>query len=279
MRRRARIRRFFRDPVGAFSTTVLVVVTMSALFAPVLTSTPPNAVDPWNMLAEPSPNHWFGTDDLGRDLFSRVLHAGRITLLIGLLSSALAVGIGTILGLVSGWYGGWLDIAIGWITNTFLTVPLLAVALIVGAFLDLNAWRLSVVIGCLVWPSVSRVVRGQVLTLKEWPFIEAARALGVPTRRLLLGHITPNLLAPVFVSARLLVGFAILVESALSFLGFGVSPPTATWGKMLHEAQVYFREAWWMATFPGIAISITVAAVNLGGDALSDAVRGTSQVG
>lgn len=278
MRRRAAVRRFLRNPIGAVSTLALIVIIGSAVLAPVLTDAPPNAVDPWNMLAEPSADHWFGTDDLGRDLFSRVLHAGRITLLIGLLSSAIAVVLGTVLGLVAGWYGGWLDVAIGWITNTFLTVPLLAVALIVGAFLNLNAWRLSLVIGCLVWPSVSRIVRGQVLTLKEWPFVEAARALGVPTPRLLLGHLTPNLLAPVFVAARLLVGFAILVESALSFLGFGIAPPTATWGKMLQEAQVYFREAWWMATFPGIAITITVAAVNLGGDALSDAVRGTSQI-
>jgi peptide/nickel transport system permease protein len=246
----------------------LALLALGALLAPWIASRPPDAVNARAMLRPPGADGWLGTDDVGRDVLSRVLHAGRVSLLLGLGVAVGSVGLGGLLGALAGYYRGWVDAAVSAVVDALLSVPVLALAMVAAAFLPLTPERLVLLLACLSWTTVARLVRGQVLTLSEWPFVEAARALGVAETRVLARHIGPNLLGPVVIAGTLLVAHAILVESALSFLGFGVPPPTATWGGMLHAAQVHFAEAPWLGIFPGLAIFLAVASINFVGDGL-----------
>jgi peptide/nickel transport system permease protein len=261
-------RRFRRSPVAATGAAALVVLALAALAAPWLAPRPPDAVDPRAMLRPPGAAGWLGTDEVGRDVLSRLLHAGRASLLLGLGVAGVAVGLGGLVGALAGYVRGWLDGALAVVVDALLSIPTLALAMVAAAFLPLTPGRLVLVLSLLSWTTVARVVRGQVLSLAAWPFVEAARGLGASPGRVLARHVAPNLMAPVLVAGTLLVANAILVESALSFLGFGVPPPIATWGGMLHAAQVHFVEAPWLGIFPGLAIVAAVAGINFLGEGL-----------
>jgi peptide/nickel transport system permease protein len=272
-----RLRRFARDPLAVAGAIVLVVLALAAILAPWIAPYDPTDTAPRSMLSAPSGQHWLGTDDLGRDVLSRLLHAGRVSLGLALAVATASVALGAIVGGFAGLVGGRVDRAVSAVVDTFLAVPPLALAMVASAFVALDLGRLTVILTLVSWPGVARLARGQVLTLREREYVEAARAAGAGSWRLLLRHLLPNALAPLAVAGTLLVATAILVESALSYLGFGLPPPTASWGGMLNEAQLWYLEAPWLAIFPGLAITLAVAAVNVVGDALRELVSGRAR--
>jgi peptide/nickel transport system permease protein len=272
-----RLRRFARDPLAVAGTIVLLVLALASLLAPWLAPYDPTDTAPRAMLTAPSAQHWLGTDDLGRDVLSRLLYAGRVSLGLALAVATASVALGAVVGGIAGLVGGRVDRAVSALVDTFLAVPPLALAMVASAFVALDLGRLTVILTLVSWPGVARLARGQVLTLREREYVEAARAAGAGAWRLLLRHLLPNALAPLAVAGTLLVATAILVESALSYLGFGLPPPTASWGGMLNEAQLWYLEAPWLAIFPGLAITLAVAAVNVVGDALRELVSGRAR--
>jgi peptide/nickel transport system permease protein len=265
-------RRFRRNPLAIFGLAVLGLLTLVALAAPVLAPYDPDAVAPRSALQSPSADHWLGTDDLGRDVLSRLIYAARISLSVGVIVSLIAVVIGSVLGALAGYYGKFVDATIARFIDIVLSLPLIPLLLVIGAFIEITAANLTLMLGVLAWTTVARLVRGEFLALRPAQFTEAARAVGVPGWRIILVHLMPNALAPLIVAATLLVAFSILAESALSFLGFGIQPPTATWGNMLYNAQRYFRNAAWLAVFPGALITLTVMSINFVGDGLREAI-------
>jgi peptide/nickel transport system permease protein len=265
-------RRAGRHPWAVGAAAVLGLLALAALAAPWLAPRPPEAVDLRAVLRPPGIAGWLGTDDIGRDVLSRLLFAGRASLALGLGVTVVSVGLGGTLGALAGYRRGWVDTLVSAAVDALLSIPPLALAMVAAAFLQLTPWRLVLVLAALSWTTVARLVRGQVLSLTERPFVEAARALGASHGRVLARHLVPNLLGPVLVAATLLVANAILIEPALSFLGFGLPPPTATWGGMLHAAQVHFAEAPWLGIFPGLAILAAVASINFLGDGLREAL-------
>lgn len=266
--RRGLLRRLTKDTLAMAGLFILAIFILAAVFAPYIAPNDPNRVNPRQMLNPPSSSHWMGTDDIGRDVFSRLLYAGRASLSLGVGVALVAVGFGGFLGAVAGFFEGWVDTVISLVIDSILSVPILALAMVGSAFIDLTPWRLVLILALSSWPTTARLVRGQVLQLKQLNFVEAAHAMGAAQLRVLFRHIVPNTLAVVSVSASLLVAYAILIESALSFLGFGVPPPTATWGGMLYGAQLYYREAPWLAIFPGLSITLVVASINFLGEGL-----------
>ena len=223
-------------------------------------------------LAPPGPRHWFGTDDRGRDVLSRIIWGGRISMSVGFLSVGIAVVVGVILGALAGYYGRWVDAAVLRLIEIWMCVPSFFLIITVMALLEPGIMNIMVVIGLTSWPEVARLVRGEFLKQKEMDYAAAARALGLGDGRVIFRHILPNAVSPVFVAATFGVAGAILTESGLSFLGFGVPPPTASWGEILKQSQSYVDFAWWLVLFPGIAIFLTVVAFNLVGDGLRDAM-------
>lgn len=265
-------RRFRRNPLAMFGVTVLVLLSLSAIFAPLVAPYDPNAVNPYIALQPPNADHWLGTDDLGRDVLSRLLFAGRVSLLVGLSAAAIAVLIGTLLGALAGYYGRMVDTLISRLVDVMLALPILPLALVLGAFTQITPLRLTLILAAVSWMGVARLVRGEFLELRTAQFTEAARSVGTPNLRIIFVHLLPNAIAPVVVAATLLVAYAILIESALSFLGFGLQPPTASWGNMLFNAQRYLRNAAWLAVFSGVLITLTVASINFVGDGLREAI-------
>lgn len=265
-------RRFRRNPLAMFGVTVLCSLALAAIFAPVLAPYPPNAVDPYNALQPPNRVHWLGTDDLGRDVLSRLLFAGRVSLLVGLCASAIAVSVGTLLGAVAGYYGRWIDGTISRFIDLVLSLPVVPLALVMGAFVEVTPVRLTLILASVSWMGVARLVRGDFLALRNAQFTEAARSVGTSNGRIIFRHLLPNAVSPIVVAATLLVAYAILIESALSFLGFGLQPPTASWGNMLYNAQRYMRNAAWLSVFSGALITLTVASINFVGDGLREAI-------
>jgi peptide/nickel transport system permease protein len=274
-----RWRRFFRDPLAVTGLVVLLGLAAAAILAPWIAPYDPTDTSPRDMLQPPSAEHWLGTDDLGRDVLSRLLHAGRVSLGLALAVAAGSIAIGALAGGAAGLLGGRVDRAIGAVVDTLLAVPPLALAMVASAFVPLDLASLTAILALVSWTGVARLARGQVLTLKEREYVEAARAAGASSARLLLRHLLPNAAAPIAVAGTLLVATAILIESALSYLGFGLPPPTASWGGMLNEAQLWFQEAPWLAIFPGLAITLAVASVNVVGDALQAITSGRGEVG
>jgi peptide/nickel transport system permease protein len=256
---------------------ILLAFALAAAFAPLLAPYPPDAVNPRDMLEPPGSEHVMGTDDIGRDVFSRLLFAGRTSLTLALGVAFFSVLLGSLLGGVAGFFGRGIDALISALVDTMLSIPALALAMVASGFIELTTGRLILILSLISWPAIARLVRGQVLSLKEQPFVEAAQAAGARSPRILLLHVLPNTLTPVFVAGTLLVAYAILIESALSFLGFGLPPPTATWGGMLNDAQLYFREAPWLAVFPGLAITVVVASIHFGGAGLREALDPRSE--
>ncbi|MGL4650574.1 MAG: ABC transporter permease [Caldilineaceae bacterium] len=271
-------RRFRRHRPALLAVGVLALMVVAVLLAP-LSPYDPMAQDLTNDLQPPSRSHWFGTDDLGRDLLTRTLFGGRISLLVGVMATLLTLLIGVTVGMVAGYSGSWMDNLLMRITDAFLTLPTLFVLILISTILrDSPALALSssvllviVVIALLSWMWPARLVRGTFLTLKQRDFVLAARGLGVRPTRIMARHILPNTVSLIIVQATLLVASAIIIESGLSYLGFGIQPPTPSWGNLLATGQVYALRAPWLMIFPGLMLFITTMAINYIGDGLRDA--------
>lgn len=218
-----------------------------------------------------------GTDDLGRDLFTRVLYGGRVSILIGLLAAIIGTGLGASVGAVAGFYGGRLDNLLMRLTDVAYSIPTLPLLIVLSSYTQAAALSMAVIIGLLSWMATARVVRGDVLAIKEMAYVEAARGLGVANPRIIWRHILPNAIGPIVVGATLAVGNAIILESSLSFLGLGIQPPIPTWGNMLMDAQATMATKPWLTIFPGLAILLIVLSVNFIGDGLQDALDPTGR--
>ena len=259
--------------MGGYLVLVLILL---ALITPMITPYNPLLIDVGGQLSAPGWRHLMGTDEFRRDIFSRVMYGARISLAIGFIAVSISATLGTAIGAISGYFGGLVDQALMWVTDLLLSLPRLVLLLaIIGFFRAAGAQSLFlivVVLGLTGWMGVARIVRSQVLSLKEQAFIQAARGMGLPTRILLLRHLIPNCLAPVIVYGSLAIGSTILVEASLSFLGLGVPPPTPTWGNIVNDGREYLRSAWWITMFPGGMIVFAVMSFNLLGDGLRDAM-------
>lgn len=253
----------------AGAAAILLLIAAAAA-APWLSPADPLEQDLPGRLSPPSAVHWMGTDDLGRDVFSRILHGTRVSLSVGVVAVGLSVLIGATVGLLAGYRGGWTDGVLMRLVDVLLCFPTIFLILMVIAFLEPNILNVMAVIGLTSWMGLARLVRGESLSLREREFIQAARAVGVSQARLLFVHLLPNVISPVLVAATLGVGGAVLTESALSFLGLGVQPPVPSWGNMLTAGKDYIHVAWWLSLFPGLAILFTVMAFNMLGEGLRD---------
>ena len=264
-------KRFKRNKLAVAGGLFVLVLFLVAALAPLLSPYDPNDIDRNQILESPGISHPLGTDDLGRDVLSRMIYGSRISLAVGFVAIGLATLIGVILGAVSGYYGGWTDRFIMRFIDIMLSIPTFFLILAVIAFVGPSIWNIMLVIGLTSWMGVARLVRAEFLSLKEREFVLAARAVGAGDLRIIFRHILVNSMSPVFVSAVLGVAAAILVESALSFLGIGVQPPTPSWGNMLTLGKDNIEIAWWLSLFPGLAILFTVLGYNLVGEGLRDA--------
>ncbi|MBI2104165.1 MAG: ABC transporter permease [Candidatus Omnitrophica bacterium] len=262
--------RYFGNRLAATGAAVLLLLAVIAVCAPWLAPYDPLAVNLPEALLAPSPAHWLGTDPLGRDVLSRLIFGSRISLLIGFIAVGVAVVIGTAVGLLAGYAGGRCDAALMRLVDTMLAFPSIFLLLAVIAILEPNIYNIMAVIGLTSWMGVARLVRAEILSLKERDFVLAARALGASPLRLMVRHLLPNAMGPVLVAATLGVGGAILTESVLSYLGLGVQPPTPSWGNILNEGRVALGIAWWLTLTPGVCILVTVLAFNLLGEGIRD---------
>ncbi len=260
------------NPLALIGFIIIVNVFILAMLAPVISPFDPNDIDVKAILLAPSWQHWMGTDGLGRDVLSRMLHGGRISLLVGLVAVGIATAIGIVLGAIAGYYRGWVDTLIMRLVDVMLSIPSFFLILAVIAFLTPSIWNIMIVIGLTSWMGVTRLVRAEFLSLSGREFILASRALGAKDARLIFTHLLPNSLTPIIVSAVLGVAGAVLMESGLSFLGLGVQAPQASWGNILTDGKEYIQFAWWLSLFPGLAILITVLGYNLLGEGLRDAL-------
>jgi peptide/nickel transport system permease protein len=258
-------------PLGVAGAVIMAVFVFVAIFADFITAYSPIATNSAAALAHPGETHWFGADNMGRDIYSRIVYGARISLAVGIGSTSLGCFFGVILGLTSGYLGGWVDLIIQRVVDVLQAVPLLVLALVMAAALGPALDNTIVAIAIPLIPYTARVVRSSTLTLREQPFVEAARAVGMSEFRIAVRHVLPNTLAPLIVIATAQLGAAILTEASLSFLGLGVPEPHPSWGRMLSEsAAEYVRTAPWLVIFPGVAISLAVFGTNLLGDALRD---------
>jgi peptide/nickel transport system permease protein len=252
---------------------VSILLILSAIFAPVLAPRDPLQISILDKFAPPMTDGFvLGGDELGRDLVSRLLYAGRISLLVGFAAMAVTVVAGTAVGLVSGFYGGRVDAILMRFTEALLTFPTVFLLLILAAFVGASLLSITLIIGLTSWMELARILRNQTLALREQEFVQAGRALGASNAWLIGRHLLPNSLGPIMVAATLNIANAVLAESYISYLGYGIQPPEASWGNMLNNAQSYFSDAPWIALFPGVLITLTVASFNFLGDGLRDAV-------
>jgi peptide/nickel transport system permease protein len=282
-------RRFRRHHIAVAALVVLIALLLCAVFAKQLAPWDPNAIDEVHWLGNSLPpcfenaslcaHHLLGTDEVGRDLLSRLLFGARISLSLAVTAVLMEVTIGTLLGAIAGYYGGIVDYLLMRVTDVFLSIPILPLLLVLTGIVAasstksaLNFGVIVLIIGALSWPQVARLVRSAFLTLREREFAEAARAIGSGDARIIFRHLLPNAVAPIVVQATLDVANVIILESTLSFLGFGIQPPTASWGSMLSNAQANLEQAWWAAVFPGLCILVTTLAINFIGDGLRDAL-------
>ena len=272
------LRRFFKHKLAGIAIAVLALLVLASVFA-FTTPYSPTDQEPTNSFQKSNADHWFGTDELGRDVFTRILYGGRVSLTVGLFSTFLSIALGVLVGALSGYFGGWVDSVLMRITDAFLTFPTIFVLIILGAFLREQQvpWLKNsvliviIIIAALSWMWPARLVRGLFIVLREREFVTASRALGGSSARIIIQHILPNCIGPIVVSGTLQMASAIITESGLSYLGFGVQPPTPTWGSILATAQNQVFRAPWIAFYPGLMIFITVMAINYIGDGLRDA--------
>ncbi|MBA2289822.1 MAG: ABC transporter permease [Chloroflexia bacterium] len=270
--RRRILRRFMRYKPGLVGLGIIILLVTLAVFAPWIAPYSPEEINTPLRGASPSSNYWLGNDDIGRDILSRLIYGSRIALIVGIGATAIAVTIGVTVGALAGYFGGKVDFILSRLVDTLMAFPLLALLLTLSSVFGPSLRNVVVVIGLTVWASYARLVRAEVLSLRERDFVLAARASGAGDRRIIFRHIVPNALGPVIVIASLAVGGVIILESALSFLGLGVSRPTASWGTMLSDGREYIRNYPHIAIAPGVAITITVLSFNLVGDGLRDAL-------
>lgn len=261
---------------GMLGSVLVLLVVLIAICAPLLTSHDPAAVDPLNRLKPPAwldggaSEHWLGTDNLGRDMWSRIVYGARVSLIVGMGAVIVSGVIGAILGLLSGFYGKWLDAVIMRVGDAFMAIPTILFMLVVMAIVGPGITTLIFVIGVTNWVPFTRIVRSEVLSIKERDFVHAARSIGAKNGRLILKHILPNILSSFIVICGMNVGTTIIMEASLSFLGLGIKPPDVSWGGMLSDGRQYVATSWWVATFPGLAITFTVLGVIFLGDWLRD---------
>jgi peptide/nickel transport system permease protein len=264
--------RFKRNRLALAGGGIVATLFLTAILAPLLAPYDPNAIDPLNILAAPTWQHWLGTDELGRDVLSRMIYGARISLQVGLVAVSIAVFIGTSFGSLAGYYGGWIDVLIMRFVDIMLSFPTIFLIIASIAFLEPNILTIMAVIGLTSWMGIARLVRAEFLSLREREYVLAAKVQGANDFRIIFRHILPNALVPVVVTATIGVAGAILTESALSFLGIGVQPPTPSWGNILTSGKDNLDIAWWMSIFPGFAILITVLGYNLLGEGLRDSL-------
>lgn len=261
-----------KNKLAIFGLLVLVFFVLVAIFAPVIAPYDPDEIVEDETLP-PSWKHLFGTDDLGRDIFSRAVFGARISLTVGIVAVSIAILIGTLMGATAGYFGGLIDGFIMRFVDVMLSFPSIFLILAIQAMLTPNIYNVMIVIGLTSWMGVARLVRGEYLKIRELQYVEAARAIGCSDRRIIFRHILPNAQAPIIVAATLGMAGAILTESALSFLGMGVQPPMPSWGNMLMDAQAYMRDAPWMAIIPGLLILTTVLSLYFVGEGLREALN------
>jgi len=253
---------------------ILFIFAFAAVFAPQICRVSPYEQNLSEKLLPPSAGHLFGTDEYGRDIFTRIVYASRVSLLVAVVAIVISTVIGTVMGLAAGFFRGFVDSVIVKIIDVFLCIPTFFLILMVVAFWSPSIMNIMIVIGITSWPGLARLVRAEVLSVSERDYISAARVLGFSKTRIMFVHILPNVLAPVFVAAILGLGSAILIESGISFLGLGVQPPFASWGNMLASGKTYLGIAWWVALWPGLAIFFTVLSFNLVGEMLKESLAG-----
>jgi peptide/nickel transport system permease protein len=264
--------RLLRNKSAVAGAVVLGLLIVLAIAAPIVSSYDPTAVALRSRLQPPSTAHWFGTDEFGRDILTRVFYGARISLPVGLIALAIGVTLGTIIGLIAGFYGRWVDAILMWAVDVQLAFPGLLLALLVVAILGVDLRNVMIAVGVSMVPRFARLVRGTVLSARENLYVDAARTIGVPEYRILLQHVLPNIISPVIILATLSLGVTILTAAGLSFVGLGAKPPSPEWGAMIAEGRQFLQHQWWVGTFPGVAILLTVLAVNLMGDGLRDAL-------
>lgn len=266
------IKKALSNPLAMAGFIIIAMVLLLALLAPIIAPYDPDDINVKAILLAPSAEHWMGTDGLGRDVFSRMLHGGRISLLVGLVAVGISTAIGILLGAIAGYYRGWVDTFIMRLVDVMLSIPSFFLILAVIAFLTPSIINIMIVIGLTSWMGVTRLVRAEFLSLSDREFVMASRTLGAKDARLIFKHLLPNSLTPIIVSAVLGIASAVLMESGLSFLGLGVQAPQASWGNILTDGKEYIQFAWWLSLFPGLAILLTVLGYNLLGEGLRDAL-------
>ena len=266
------LRRFMKNKLAIAGLVIVLFFFAVSILAPVISPHDPSEINRDELLQAPSSDHLFGTDKLGRDVFSRMIYGSRISLKVGFVAVGITIVIGTFLGALAGFYGGALDAVIMRFVDVMLCFPAFFLILEVIAILEPSIWNIMVVIGLTGWMGVARLVRAEFLTLTKRDFVLAARAQGAGDFRIIFGHVLPNALGPILVAATLGVAGAILTESALSFLGIGVQPPTPSWGNILTDGQDTIAVAWWLSLYPGLAILLTVLGYNLLGEGIRDAM-------
>jgi peptide/nickel transport system permease protein len=264
------LRRIAKHNLALVGLIILVPMFFCAILSPLVALHNPVEPDLKNILAPPTISHPFGTDTLGRDVFSRVIYGSRISLLVGFVSVGIATMIGIMIGSVSGYYGGAIDEIVMRFVDLMMCFPTFFLILAVIAILEPSIWNIMIVIGLTNWMGIARLVRAEILSIKQKEFVLAAKAQGFSEFRIIFRHVLPNALSPVYVVATLGIGGAILTESALSFLGIGVQPPTPSWGNILTQAKDNIEVAWWLSLYPGLAIFLTVMGYNLLGEGLRD---------
>ena len=264
------LRRLRSRPLVIVAMAMLVLFIILALAAPIIAPHDPNALISGAVMRSPSWSYPFGTDELGRDVFSRVIHGARISLQIGIITISIALVLGTLVGLTAGFYGGLVDSALMAVMEILLAFPQILLAMAILAMLGPSLRNAMIAVGLSAVPVYARTARGTTLSVRAMDYVESARAVGSGDVRILLRHVLPNMISPVVVLATAGVGIAILIAAGLSYLGLGAQPPTPEWGAMLSESRAYLRNAWWMATFPGLAITVVVVSLNLCGDWFRD---------
>jgi peptide/nickel transport system permease protein len=266
------LRRLMRNKAAVLGLIIILVLILSAIFASVVAPFSYDEQDLRQRFLAPSAEHLFGTDEYGRDIFSRIVYGSRTSLLVGAISVTISSGIGTLLGAISGYYGNRVDNIIMRFIDIMLAIPNILLAISIAATLGPGIINVMIAVGISSVPGYARLVRASVMSLRDQEFIEAARSIGANDFRIITRHILPNCMAPIIVQATMSIAIAILSAAALSFLGLGVQPPVPEWGSMLSNGRAYIRDYWWVVTFPGVAIMATVFAFNLFGDGLRDAL-------
>jgi peptide/nickel transport system permease protein len=269
-----------QQPLAAVGLTLLCVFVVSALFAPWLAPMDPTTLDLHGRLAGPNGSHWFGTDELGRDILSRTLYGARISLIVAVSVVGLSLVVGVIIGGLAGFYGGWLDTVINvYVMNAFLALPGILLAIAFVAFMGPGLGNVILALAISGWVGYARLARGQVMAVKEREFVEAARALGASDLRIMVRHVLPNILQPLIVQAAIGMATAVMAEATLSFLGLGVPPPAASWGSMLNDARSHLFDSPHMVFFPAMAVMLSVLSFNFIGDALRDQMDPRTKLG